>query len=53
MKDKYNVVIKEYGETEPLEIKGPYSRSKADKIDSGININLNHDKYYTVILLAD
>lgn len=28
---------------------GPFSKKKADKVDDGININLNHDEYYTVI----
>lgn len=29
---------------------GPMAERKADKVDDGLNINLNHDKYYTLIV---
>ena len=28
---------------------GPYSERKAERIEDGVNINLNHDRYYTTI----
>lgn len=32
---------------EVFERKGPFSKWRADKIDDGININLNHEDFYT------
>lgn len=29
---------------------GPHPRWKAEKVDDGVNINMNHDSYYTLIL---
>lgn len=31
---------------------GPFSERLADKVDDGVNINLNHGKYYTRIVRA-
>lgn len=31
---------------------GPMSERKADKVDGGLNINLNHDKFFTLIVPA-
>lgn len=28
---------------------GPFSEREANMVDNGVNINLNHDKYYTII----
>jgi hypothetical protein len=29
---------------------GPFNRHHAERVESGANINLNHTKYYTIIL---
>ena len=46
---EYYIEIRELNNGQVVETKGPYSERRADRIDGGININLNHDKYYTVI----
>jgi hypothetical protein len=46
---KYNVYIYSFEDTEPLDIKGPFDYSKALKIQSGMDINLDHENYYTSV----
>jgi hypothetical protein len=29
---------------------GPHSERRADKIDDGLNINLNHERFYTRVV---
>jgi hypothetical protein len=31
---------------------GQYTEREADKVDGGLNINLDHDRFYTVIVPA-
>ncbi|KKK77025.1 hypothetical protein LCGC14_2857750 [marine sediment metagenome] len=50
---KYRVVIKDYETDEPVWASLWTSKINAEKIDDGRNINLNHDKFYTVIEEAD
>ena len=46
----YYVEIIKYGESEEtVEKIGPMSERKAERVDSGVNINLNHEEYYTII----
>jgi hypothetical protein len=33
-----------------VERRGPFSERKADRVDDGLNINLNHEAYYTRIV---
>ena len=49
----YYVLIKSYKDDEVVEEIGPMSESKADRVDTGANINLNHDNYYTEIINKD
>jgi len=35
---------------EVIERKGPMTEWRADRVDGGLNINLNHDDYYTAIV---
>lgn len=52
-KMEYYVEIVKYGDPEEVVKRmGPMSDRKADKVDSGANINLNHEKYYTRIVEA-
>jgi hypothetical protein len=37
---------------EVVERMGPMSERKADKVESGASINLNHEKYFTRIVSA-
>lgn len=48
----YFVEIVKYGDLEEVVKKmGPIATERqADKIDSGVNINLNHEDYYTRIV---
>ena len=43
------VLIKEYGSEDIVKVIECSTQRQAEKVDDGININLNHDKYYTVI----
>lgn len=49
--EKYNVIVKSYDEKDYQEIitKEPVGYAVAVKVDRGLNINLNHNDYYTVI----
>jgi hypothetical protein len=35
------------------QVLGPHPLWKAEKVDGGININLNHDAYFTLILTKE
>lgn len=45
----FEIKIKEHSTGETIEVISSASLHSAEKIDRGININLNHDKYYTEI----
>lgn len=49
MNEKYYVLIIKYDTEQAVKTMGPMSERKADKVDSGANISLNHEYYYTVI----
>jgi len=49
MDDNYYVQIVEYDNDDVIREMGPFRSHMADSIDDGLNINLNHDKYYTLI----
>ena len=46
---EYYVEIWEHKKQEMVKQMGPFSERKADKLDDGVHINLNHDEFYTVI----
>lgn len=46
----YYVEVVEYGTDKVVKQLGPMSERKADRVDDGLNINLDHDKYYTRIV---
>ena len=46
------VEIVEYEKGKVVKRMGPMFEYKADKVDDGANINLNHEKYYTRIVDA-
>ena len=53
--ERWYVEIWSYGvdrETgKPEERKGPFaSERQADRVDGGMNINLNHEKFYTLVV---
>lgn len=50
---KYYVVIAEYGTGEIVKKLGPMGGRQAERMDNGANRNLNHAKYYTLILTED
>ena len=45
----YYVQIKEYQTDNTIKEVGPYTEHRANKVDGGLNVNLNHDKYFTLI----
>jgi len=49
----YLVQIKTYGSDKIVETMGPFTKRKAEQVDKGVNINLNHEQYYTVIIEKD
>lgn len=47
----YQLVIKEYGTNKIDKEFEPVSNERiAERLERGVNINLNHDKYYTEII---
>lgn len=46
----YKVQIKRYGTDEVVEEIKADSERAAERVDDGVNINLNHDRFYTVIV---
>ncbi len=50
MKEFYVKII-EHKTRKTIKQMGPYTEHKADKIDDGININLNHEEFYTQIVI--
>ena len=46
---EYYVKIVRFENDKVVERMGPMSEQKAIKVDTGANINLNHEEYYTRI----
>jgi len=46
----YYVQVISYETDEIVKELGPMSERKADRVDNGLNINLNHERYYTWIV---
>lgn len=47
---KFRVVVKSYNDENFCDVIGTNKTERqADRIEDGININLNHDEYYVVI----
>jgi len=54
MEKDYFVEIVKYGEPEEIVKRmGPMTEWKADKVDAGANINLNHELFFTRIARLD
>ncbi len=49
MAKNYYVQIIKYSTGQRLERFGPYSGQKAEKVDTGINVNLDHESFYTLV----
>lgn len=47
---EYYVHILNSETKEVVEEMGPFSEWKAEKVEKGANINLNHEEYFTIIL---
>lgn len=48
---KWNVEIRRWKDRGVEKTLGPYDRWRsADRVDDGLNVNLNHDEFYTVIM---
>jgi len=51
---KWFVFLKKYSDESITRTFGPYSNERqAEKVDSGLNMNLNHEEYYSVIREAE
>ena len=50
MFEYYVDIMKFENDGELVERMGPFTERKADKVDGGVNMNLNHDEYYTLII---
>ena len=48
--NNYYVQVLSYTLDDPVEEMGPFFEVKAEKVDRGLNINLDHTQYYTIIL---
>lgn len=49
MATEYNVEVVRYGTLEVVKSIGPMPWEKAEKVESGIDINLNYEEFFTVI----
>ena len=49
-REDYFVEIVDFLSEEVVKRMGPMPSSKADRVDSGANINLNHEEYFTRIV---
>jgi hypothetical protein len=47
--NNYFVQVIRFDNEKIVEEFGPYSERKAEKVDRGINININHYEFYTLI----
>ena len=47
------VQIIRFEDDHAIETMGPMSEWKADRVDRGVNINLNHEAFYTLIVTKD
>lgn len=50
MEKGFYVQIRTFDDEKIVKEMGPFSEQKAEKVDEGVNINLNHDEYYTIII---
>ena len=51
---KHRVVIISYETGKPIHsIECGTSERKAERVEQGVNININHDKYYTMIEIRE
>ena len=49
--EQWVVEVYRFDNGEVVQRIGPYKTERqADKVDDGINVNLNHDAYYTLVL---
>lgn len=49
----WNVEVRDCDTDKPVKVLGPYAQERlAEKADDGVNRNLNHEAFYTVIVLA-
>lgn len=48
--NNYYVLIVKYENGEIVKEMGPMDERKANKVEDGVNINLNHEEYYTDIM---
>ena len=53
MSGEFYVQIIAYKGDKVIEELGPFPGRQADKVDDGININLNHDAFYTLVVEED
>jgi hypothetical protein len=45
--DRFYVEIIAYDDDATIKRIGPMTERKADQVEDGVNINLDHDRYYT------
>ena len=48
--DRYYVEVVSLHSGEVVNRLGPMSERKADRVDGGLSINLNHDEYFTRVV---
>lgn len=50
MIETFYVQIIQFEDQQVVKQMGPFTEHHAQKVDRGANINLNHEKYYTLIV---
>tara|TARA_R110000868_G_scaffold297468_4_gene557798 strand:+ start:2046 stop:2216 length:171 start_codon:yes stop_codon:yes gene_type:complete len=49
----YYVEIVKFDTDEVVKRMGPFSERRADRVQDGANINLDHDNYFTRVVMED
>jgi hypothetical protein len=53
MDETFYVQIIQFEDQQVVKQRGPFAERHAEKVDRGVNINLNHKKYYTLIVNSE
>ena len=50
MSNQFFVLVLDRETDEEVKRMGPFSQRKAERVESGVEINMDHDRYYTSVV---
>lgn len=50
---RYTVLVKRIGTDEVVKSMGPHTEKMAERIERGASVNLDHERFYTVIVASE